>query len=370
MLNIESLNESNTYEVTMYEMGERGKVVINDKIITLKEANNTLSHFFLKSKGYDVWAYFFEKAYAQRVGLYSSVRFGNVFESIYSFVGGEYEVYWIMEDREDTIWLFLLNNLIKNPKKSSEQALASHQDRDKDAVPEEKPEDKKKHVQEYITNDIDELRKIITVSNNVWNHDQNYKHDKEFDGQFFSYVLLDAKSLAGKKLDVKDPDQDIWIKLLKIDDMSYLKKCLKKKWSKNHVSELESETQVGKGYCWISFRDLIKKFKVLSMNTFKYLHLKELSPQRAPVESIFKITMDGEHSCCLLRFEVLAEGDRVTIGLHQKHKQYLKNVLPNYKYSNFRLFLLRLTPEEFSKDYVSPQILDTTTFDASTKGKT
>jgi hypothetical protein len=147
--------------------------------------------------------------------------------------------------------------------------------------------------------------------------------------------------------------------------MNYLKKCLKKKWTKKHSSELESETQVGKGYCWISFRDLIKKFKVLSMNTFKYLHLKELDPRCAPVESVFKITMDGEHSCCLLRFEVLAEADRVTIGLHQKHKQYLKNLLPNYKYSNFRLILLRLTTEEFSKEYVDPAILDTTFFEAS-----
>jgi hypothetical protein len=189
LLNIESLNESNTYEVTMYEMGERMKVSINDKIITLKEANNTLSPFFLRSKGYDVWAYFFEKAYAQSVGLYSSIRLGNVFESIYNFVGGEYEVYWIMEDREDTIWLFLLNNLIKTPKKSGSQDIPGRKDTNKDAIPDEKPEEKKKHVQEYITNDIDEIRKIITVSNNVWNHDQNYKHDKEFDGQFFSYVL-------------------------------------------------------------------------------------------------------------------------------------------------------------------------------------
>lgn len=350
ILGVECQESKANYNVFFWEMGKKTKVKICDKIIVEKGEGGEVTPLFQNSKGVDIWAYFFEKVLAQSVGLYSSIRYGNVWECIYNFVGCEYEVYWVSEN---ITWKIQLKTLIGSNSNVTLQNTFSENDKRNHQF---NTENSKIKQSEYITNDFKELRKIICLSSNAWGY---YTEENKDPQDYYSYIILDAKKIQTTKKDNKTnekPDNyEIWVKLLRIDNISYLKSSMNQKWSKNQIEKLGAQTQVSKGFCWVPYTDIIRKFKVISINTFRYLPLK---PDQSDGSNYLKVTLDGNHSCVLLHFEVYTNEDKVLIGLHQKHKQAIANLIPDYKYSNFRLFLLKLKKEDISKAFINKNIID------------
>ena len=329
-------------------MGRQQKTEINDQIITKKVGNSkpdatksNLKAYFQQSNGYDIYAYLLEKVYAYKVGLYSSIKQGNVYECIYNFLGGDYNVYWILEDRYDIIWKFFINNLNKNPPENDQPKKAKTLD--KNPLKNEPKPKKNPQVTEYMSNDLFESKKIISVSTNISDLDQNDGAD------ILSYIVLDVKELS-------NDSKEKWVKFQKIDDNTkYLEKCVTEKWAENYSHHFNNEPQSGKGHFWISLKKILQKFKVLALNRFRYLPLKNSENKG---ESFINLSLDGNHSCALLHFEVEKDEDKLTIGFHQKHKQYLKNILPNYKYSNLRIQLIKQNTEQINKDIIEEKFFE------------
>ena len=58
------------------------------------------------------------------------------------------------------------------------------------------------------------------------------------------------------------------------------------------------------------------------------------------------MSLDGDHSCVLVKFTITQENDRTTIGIHQKNRIFFKDILQDYKYSNLRMVVLKLEDVE------------------------
>ena len=80
-----------------------------------------------------------------------------------------------------------------------------------------------------------------------------------------------------------------------------------------------------------------KIFSTVSINTFRLLNLHDDYNK-----NVLKMSLDGDHSCVLVKFTISKESDKTTIGIHQKNRIFFKNIAEDYKYSNLRMVVLKL----------------------------
>ena len=70
------------------------------------------------------------------------------------------------------------------------------------------------------------------------------------------------------------------------------------------------------------------------------------------------MSLDGNHSCILVSFEMEKEEDKIVIGVHQKHRNFFSQIKDNYKYSNLRMILLKMEEKvdldsiKFEEDHI------------------
>jgi len=80
---------------------------------------------------------------------------------------------------------------------------------------------------------------------------------------------------------------------------------------------------------------MARLFSTVSINTFKLLNLHDDYNK-----NILKMSLDGDHSCVLVKFTISQEEDKITIGIHQKNRIFFKDISKDYKYSNLRMVIL------------------------------
>jgi len=296
-LGSDALSEDGKYTMWCNDMGERLEMVITDTVPAVKEGQK-LQPFFLNSNGSDIWAYILEKAYAQKFGLYSSIVDGEPYEVIFSFFDGDYKIYEILPEKADSIWTFLKTHFKSDETKKEADA-----------------------GNEYMDLNLYDTKKVITA---IKPPGRGSMHDK------VCFKVVDYRSIKAK-------ERLRYVKLLIIDE-SYkdLMKISSRAWGEEEINALDT-AQYLNGAFWLLYEDLLKHFSTLAINTFKLLNVK---PEYN--KSVLKLSLDGDHSCVLIYFETQHADDKYVISVHQKHKNFFKNIRDDYQYANLRMVLIRL----------------------------
>ena len=341
LLDCDSLKEDHKYKVIQTEMGERKFYQIDDTILCLTDEKGRKQPLFICSKGMDIWAMILEKFYAQKFGLYTSILCGKPYHLIYNFLDGEYKVYELNQDKIESIWNFLMNHF--NGKGG----------------------DSKDEIKEFMNVNTNERKKIIILNN---------EHSSDESPNFRCYIIEDVKHAKVVPVALNQPDERAnkrkksgmtkyqkmqemkrkkqkkksekpiemkYIKLKLIDRDEFLRPILKEEWTRTHEANI-CPSQYTKSFFWVNYKLLSRYFSSISINNFKLMNL-----DNRYMKSMMKMSLEGDHSCVLINFEIESEEDKVIIGIHQKNYKFFANIKPEYKYSNLRMILLKLEkPEE------------------------
>jgi len=300
ILGCDSLPEDGEFQLALTHMGERKTWTITDSFIC-REEKDLFVPLFANSPATDVWALLLEKAYAYNFGLYSSILNGKPYEVIYAFVDGEYKTHSLRKEKMLNIWKTIKSNLTKH----------------------EENEDEDGEIKEYMNIDKTEKKKIIIVSTQALeDNSSSYK----------CYYIEEAKELR-----TETPNESTrYLKLRFLEPDKFVSSFAKENWDNQKENQIALH-QMSSYSCWVSLDKISANFKQISINTFRYLNC-----HTDFAKNILKMSLEGEHSCVLVTFDVLNENERVVIGVHQKNRNAVINAFPDYRYSNLRMILLRL----------------------------